>query len=64
MLQHIEEEGNDASVDDIGKHGADDWYYEEGLDGVVVFVAYSTHVSHGVRRGTKGETADACTEYC
>ena len=61
-LQQIQEEGDDAGVDEVGKHSADDGDDEEGLDRIAVFIAYGTHVSHCVRGCTKTETAYSCTQ--
>ena len=61
-LQHIEEDGDDAGVNHVGEHSTDDGNYEEGFDGIVVLVAYSTHVSHGIGCSAKSEAADSSTE--
>ena len=61
-LQDIQEEGDDSCIDQIGEHGADDGDDEERLDGIAVFVAYSTHVGHGIWGGAKAEATDACTQ--
>ena len=61
-LQEIEEDGDDGSIDQVGKHGTDDGDDEEGLDGIVVLVAYGTHVGHGIRSGAKTETTNSCAE--
>ena len=61
-LQDIQEEGDHSGIDQIGKHGADDGNDEEWLDGIAVFIAYSTHVGHRVRGGTKAEATDACAQ--
>ena len=40
-LQQTQEERDDAGIDQIGEHGADDGDDEERLHGVVVLIAYS-----------------------
>jgi hypothetical protein len=42
----MEEDGDDAGVDEVSKHSTDDWDDEEWLDCIAVFIAYSTHVGH------------------
>ena len=61
-LQNIQEEGNYSCIDQVGEHGADDGNNEEGLDGITVLVAYSTHVGHRIGSRTKAEATDACTQ--
>ena len=61
-LQQIQEGGDDGGIDQVGKHGADDGDNEERLDGVAVFIANSTHVSHRIGSGTKTEATKACAE--
>ena len=58
----MEEDGDDAGVDEVGKHSTDDGNDEEGLDGIAVFIAYRTHVGHGIWSGTKTETTYSCAE--
>ena len=62
-LQNIQEESDDSCIDQIGEHGADDGDDEERLDCIAVFIAYSTHVGHGVGSGTKAEATDACAQH-
>ena len=62
-LQEIQEEGDDACINQICEHGADDGDDEERLDCIAVFIAYSTHVSHRIRSSTKAETTDACAQH-
>ena len=62
-LQEIEEEGDDACIDEVCEHGADDGDDEERLHGVVVLIAYSAHVGHCIGGGTKAETAHASTQH-
>ena len=44
VLQNIQEQRNHACIDQVGKHGADDGNDEEGLDGIAILIAHSTHV--------------------
>jgi len=32
ILQKIKEKGDDSCINQISKHGSNDWNYEEGLD--------------------------------
>ena len=61
-LQDIQEDGDDACINKVGEHGADDGNDEEGLDGIVVFIAYGTHVGHRIGGCTKAEAAYSCTQ--
>jgi len=61
-LQQIQEERDDAGIDQIGEHGSDDGDDEERLDGIAVFVAYSTHVGHRIGGSTKAETTHSSTK--
>ena len=60
--QEIEEEGDYSCIDQIGEHGAYDWNYEERLDGVVVFIAYSTHIGHCIGCCAKAEATHTGTQ--
>ena len=55
ILQNTKEDGDDASIDQIGKHRTDDGDDEERFDGIVVFIAYSAHVGHRIGRSAKAE---------
>ena len=63
ILQNIQEERDDTSIQQVSKHGADDGHNEEGLDGIAVLIAHSTHVGHSIGRGTETEAAHTCTEH-
>ena len=61
-LQQIQKYGDYSCIDQISEHGTDDWNDEEGLDGIAVFIADSTHVGHRIGSRTKAEATDACTQ--
>ena len=44
----VEEEGADGRVEQVGKHGTDDGYDEEGLDGICNFLL--SHAESTFRR--------------
>ena len=48
ILQKIKEEGDDSCIDQISEHGTNDGDDEERLDGIAVFITYSTHVGHSI----------------
>ena len=62
-LQYIQEERDDACIDQIGEHRTDDRNDEEGLDGIAVFITHGTHVGHGIGGGSKSEATHTGTEY-
>ena len=62
FLQDIKEEGNQSCIDEISKHSTNDGDNEKRLDGIAVFIAYGTHVGHGVGGSAQTESADACTQ--
>ena len=62
ISQDIKEDGDDACIDQISEHSANDWNDEEWLDGITVFVTYSTHVGHSIGGCTKAETTHSCTQ--
>ena len=62
QLQKIQEDGDDACIDQVSEHGANDGNDEERLDGIAVFITYSTHVGHGIGGGTKAEATHTCTQ--
>ena len=49
------EERDDAGIDQISEHSTDDWNDEERFDCIVIFIAYGTHVGHGIGGCTKAE---------
>lgn len=61
-LQNIEEEGDDSGINEISKHGTDDGDDEEGLDRIVIFIAYGTHVGHRIGGCSEAEATHAGTQ--
>ena len=51
----IQEDGDNRSVNDVGKHRTDDGHDEEELDRVTVLIANRAHVCHRVGGGTEAE---------
>ncbi len=62
FLQKIQEEGYDSRIYEVCEHGANDGDDEERLDGIAVFITYSTHVGHRIGGCAKAKAAHACTE--
>ena len=62
ISQYIQEEGDDSRIYEVCKHGTNDGDDEERLDGIAVFITYSTHVGHRIGGCAKTESTHACTE--
>ena len=62
LTQNIQEDGDDACIDQISEHSADDRNNEERFDRITIFIAYSTHVGHSIGGCTKAETTHSCTQ--
>ena len=56
ILQNIQEEGDYSCIYQIGEHRTNDGNDKERLDGIAVFIAYSTHVGHCIGGCAKSET--------
>ena len=56
LIYRLFRKSDDACIDQISEHGANDGNYEKGLDGIVVFITHSTHVGHSIGGRTKTET--------
>ena len=65
MLSYpIKKHSNDACIQQIYKHSANDRYNQKWLYAIMVFIAHCTHVGHSVRRSTQPKATDARYQHC